>query len=551
MARLDRLSEVREVAQIGACVGRDFAYELVAGVCNLPEAKLRDALDQLTASELVFRRGVPPEAVYSFKHALIQDAAYDSLLKSKRAQLHARIVDALESRFPDQAASQPELIARHATSAGLHEKAVSQWLLAAQKAHERFANEEAIGHARKGLEVVRSLPAGMARDQLELLLQTYLGLSLSNANGYGAPEVWPAYARARELCDKVGNMPQMFPILGGLFFYYAMRADYESCLQTTEHLLDLARQVNDQGASVLGHWGVCTNFLFLGRFGPALEHARAGWDVYNRLPDRSLAAAFNIDPGPCCADWGAWLYWLRGYPHQAEEWSRKAILAARASGHPFTIVTVLVHASIYQYFRADPKTALEQAREANALCDEVGFPMRKAEADIVEGWALVELGEAEEGMRRLEAGLGVWHQLGTIIGNPLFFAMLAVAHQRTGRLVDAKAALTRAFDAVACSNERQWEAELHRLDGLFRHEAGEPDEEVEACFRRALETAHAQEARSLELRAAISLASLLLRQTRRRDAEELLLPIYNDFPDKAHTKDRKEAEVLLRQLMAA
>lgn len=548
MARLDRLSEVREVAQIGACIGRDFPYELLAAVCKLPEGKLRAVLDELTGSELVFRRGVPPEAVYTFKHALVQEAAYDSLLKSRRAQLHALLVDALEMTFPDQVANQPEAIARHATAAGATEKAVSYWLAAAMKAHERFANAEAIGHARKGLEVLQGLPEGQARDRLELLLQTFLGQSMSNANGYGAPEVWQPYARAQELCDRVGDIPQMLPILGGLFFYHAMRADYGPCLQTTEHILELATRLGDDGASVLGHWGVCTNHLFQARLTAAQEHAEAGWAVYGLLDNRTLAPAFNIDPGPCCADWGAWIYWLRGYPDQAEQWSRKAIVAARESGHPFTIVTVLVHSGLYYYFRGDPQMALDRGRAANKVCDEVGFPLRKAEADMCEGWGLVGLGQTAEGVLKLEAGLSLWHQLGTEIGNPLFYAMLALAYQRVGRHRDAGTQLQRALETAERNDERQWQAELHRLDGVFRRDAGEAEDAVETCFRRAVQVARSQGAKILELRASTSLAASLLAQGKRTEARQAVAPVYGWFSEGFDTRDLREAKALLERL---
>jgi predicted ATPase len=371
---------------------------------------------------------------------------------------------------------------------------------------------------------------------------------MSNANGYGAPEVWQPYARAQELCARVGDIPQMFPILGGLFFYHAMRADYGPCLETTEHLLELAKRLHDDGATVLGHWGVCTNHLFQGRLKAAQQHAEAGWAVYGRLDDRSLAPTFNIDPGPCCADWGAWIYWLRGYPDQAEEWSREAIAAAYESAHPFTIVTVLVHSGLYYYFRGDPQMALERGRAANRVCDEVGFPLRKAEADICEGWGLVELGQAAEGIPKLEAGLSTWRQLGTEIGNPFFFAMLALAYQRSGRRIEAKAELQRALDTASRNNEHQWEAELHRLNGVFKRDAGEPYLAVDACFKRAVEVAKSQGAKILELRASTSLATSLLAQGRKAEAYHGLAPIHDWFTEGFATKDLTEAKALLQEL---
>jgi hypothetical protein len=314
MARLDRLAPVKEVAQIGACIGREFSHELLAAVSPMSERLLDEALKQLVHSQLVFQHGAPPQETYTFKHALVQDAAYGSLLKSRRQVLHKSIAEILEQRFSERVSNEPEAVAHHYTEAGLNEQATDYWLKAGQRGVERFANAEAISHLNRGLKTLEALPLGKDRDRRELLLQINLGNALGWSKGYTPPEVGRAFGRARELCDGVGDMPQMIAILYGLWIYYVMRAEYHSSGEMDEQILVLARQSQDTGALVVGHSTSCTTELFKGNFARAIEHADLGWDTFNYEEHRNLGLIYGFNPGPLCHDFAAWALLIMGYP---------------------------------------------------------------------------------------------------------------------------------------------------------------------------------------------------------------------------------------------
>jgi len=497
---------------------------------------------------MVFRRGSPPDATYTFKHALVQDAAYDSLLRSKRSQLHTQIARELQEQFPTIVETEPEVLARHYTAAGVHDRAIAYWLAAAQLASARFANTEAVGHAQKGLEVLRALPEGQVRDQHELALQITLGWALAAAKGYGAPEVGVTFSRGRELCDRMGPSAPMLPVLSGLWVYWIMRARYKDSGEMAEQLLALGQQSQNSGIVVSGKMTMAGNGVFTGDFANALKHAEAGLERYNAREHAMLTKDFGFDPGAICADWSAWANWLLGYPDRSQQRANQAGYMAQQTQHPLTIATVLVHSAIIAHFRRAPQATLVHARAAIVVCDQVGIPLRKAEAQILEGWALTELGEAEAGIPVLEAGLSAWLQMGTEIANPLWFSLLALAYERSGRIADARRELSRALDAMTKTGEGLCEAELHRLDAIFRLDAGEPPEQAEHCLRKAIQVSRSQSAKSWELRACTSLAQLWKRQGKIEQARNLLTPIYAWFPEGFETKDLQEARISLAEL---
>jgi predicted ATPase/class 3 adenylate cyclase len=548
VARLDRLAPIRELSQIGACIGREFAYELLSAIAPIQGHALDDALEQLTSSGLVFKRGTPPNATYTFKHALVQDAAYDSLLKSKRSQVHAQIARVLEERFPATMGTEPELLARHYTAAGAHNEALRYWLSAAQLASAQFANTEAIGHAKKGMEALQALPEGQIHDQQELLLQTTLAWALASAKGYGAGEVGLAFARARELCNRMGQTEPMFPILSGLWIYSLMRGKYADSGEIAEQLLALGERLQNSGILVSAHMAISGNCLFTGDFHGALTHADSGAERYDSERHAALAKDFGFDPGTLCVDWSAWASWFLGYPDQSQHKSSEALARAEKAGHPFTTATILVHNAIIAYFRNSPEAVIEHVRAAIAVCDQVGIPLRKAEAQILGGWALTQLDQPEKGLQELETGLSAWMQMGTEIANPIWFALLALAYQKSGRPIEARSSLSRALEVKEKNGERLWEAELHRLDAVFRIEVGEPSEHVEACLHKAIEVAQYQSAKSLELRASTSLARLWQGQNKAEQARDLLAPIYDWFTEGRSTNDHREAKALLDEL---
>ena len=548
MARLDRLSEVREVAQIGACIGREFSHDLLSAVSPLPEDKLQAALDKLASAELIFRRGAPPEAIYTFKHALVQDAAYASLLKSRRHVLHRVIAEALEKRFPELVATAPELAARHNTAAGLHDKAVGYWLDAGRRAIDRFANAEAIGHARSGLLSLHSLPEGIERDRQELLLQANLGTALGSSMGYTPPEVGQAFERARELSERVGDAPKKFLILFGLYTYYLMRADYTTSRELATQILALAHEAAEPGAVVVGHSCVSSTAFFTGDVELALLHAKAGCDAYEKAGPQPLGLVYGFDPGILCFEWAAWSLLTMGYPDQAERFYATGIDYAHEHAHPLTVATTKVHLAVFDTMREDPQTTLEHAAAAFAFCKENSIMLRQVEAQIIEGWALAESGDSTRGVSQVESALATWRQLGAQIWDSSWYLMLAKAYVCAGHLLEAREALQTALRAANGNGEHACTAELHRFDGELRLANSGVHAEAERCFLTAIELARQQKARLWELRAAMSLSRLWETQGKRKEAHDLLAPIYGWFTEGFDTKDLKEAKALLAEL---
>ena len=317
MARLDQLAVAKEVAQLGAVLGREFTYDLVQAISHRDEDTLQAGLGQLVAAELLYQRGRPPRARYVFKHALIQDAAYASLLKSTRQQVHQRIAQVLEAQFPEMVATQPELLAHHLTEAGHPAQAVGYWQLAGERAVARSANLEAISHLTKGLAVLQTLPETAERIQQELLLQTTLGPALMNTKGFAAPEAEHAYARALALCQRVGETPKLFSVLRGLWQFYNGRGAYQTARELGEQCLQLAQQGDDSSRRLEAHHALWTTNLLTGELRLARAHLEQGLALYDLQQHRALAVLYGHDPGVCCRGGAAIVFWLLGYPDQA------------------------------------------------------------------------------------------------------------------------------------------------------------------------------------------------------------------------------------------
>jgi class 3 adenylate cyclase/predicted ATPase len=550
MARLDRLAEVREVAQVGACIGREFSYQLIAAVSTFGEDKLRIALEQLKAAELLFQRGTVPNSAYTFKHALLQGAAYASLLKSKRQVLNKAIAETLENRFADRTRNAPEVVAHHYTEAGLFDQATDYWLKAAQREMERFANAEAVGHASKGLELLKSLPENIERDRKELLLQTVLGTALGVSKGYTPPEVGEAFERAYVLSEKVGDTPARFMMLQGLWTYYLMRARYSISREIADRIMALATDAAEPGALVLAHLCTGINAYFPGDLAQALSHTKAARELYEKDGARSLAPVYGYDPGVMSFEFNAWALLEAGYPDQAAAMFVTGFDYAEKHGHPLTVATMKVHAACADASSDDPHRALACATDAEAFCQEHRIILRQAEAQIIKGWALAETGDPDAGVPVLEAGLTLWQQLGANIYDSAWYSMLTRAYVRAGRLAEAREALGAAFKAANDHGEHVMLAELHRFDGQLHLASSTREGETiaEECFLKALDQARRQKARLYELRAAKCLAQLWMSKGKDQKAHDLLAPVYNWFTEGFDTKDLKEAKVLLEEL---
>jgi class 3 adenylate cyclase/predicted ATPase len=550
MARLDRLATVKGLAQLGATLGREFSYELLQAVSPWDEATLQRGLQQLVEAEFLYQQGLPPHATYLFKHALIQDAAYQSLLRSTRQQYHQRIAQVLEERFPEICETQPELLAHHYTEAGVLAQAISYWQRAGQRAIERSAPLEAIAHLSKGLEVLGMLPDTPARTQQELGLQVALGLALMAAKGFGAPEVLQAYARARELCQQVGETPQSFPVQWGLWRFYFMRAEHQTAREMAEQCLSLAQRVQDSALILLAYQALGGTEYHLGEFTPGRVHLEQGLALYDRQQHPHLAFRYGLDLGVWCLSYVAWPLWQLGYPDQALTRSNEAITLAQELSHPYSLAAALDYAAFVHCYRREGHAAQERAEAGMALANEKGFPLYVALGMFMRGWALAVQGQGEEGIAQLHQGLAAFRAVGLELGRSWHLALLAEAYGEVGQTAAGLTVLAEALAVVdKTGEERYWEAELHRLKGeLLLVLSTDNTTEAEACFHQALDIARRQEAKSLELRAAISLSRLWQQQGKRTEARALLAPIYSWFTEGFDTADLREAKGLLDAL---
>jgi class 3 adenylate cyclase/predicted ATPase len=549
MARLDRLATVKDVAQLAAALGRSFSYELLAAVASIDASALEAALARLVDAELVYQRGVLPDATYVFKHALIQETAYQSMLISRRQGLHERIAATLVERFPDTSAASPELVAHHYTEAGLLAEAAEYWHRAGQRAVERGANAEAAAHLSRALDILAKLPEDADHLAQELDVLTALGPAFMATRGFGSPEVATTYARARDLCQRLGATQKLFDVLRGLWEYYELRADAETGRQLADQILDLAERSGDRTLLVIAHDVVQDTSLWLGDYRKTRHHAEQALALYDRDRHRSLAFLHGgYDPAMACGCFSAHALWYLGYPDQALARSRDALALARDLNHPPTLVFALSHAAVLHQFRGETSLAAEKTEEALALAREHGFEFWRAHAAIPHGWALACLGRVDEGLAEILDGLARYRATGSELERSLWVALLVDAYVRADRPEPARDALEEALADVDKTGVRFHEADLYRLWAELLLRLSGRDDEATAALQRAIEIAQARQAKSLELRATLSLSRLLQREGKRDDARRMLGEIHGWFTEGFDTADLKDAKAVLREL---
>jgi predicted ATPase len=549
MARLDHLATVKGLAQLGATLGREFSYELLQAVSLWDEDTLQGGLHQLVAAEFLHQQGLPPQATYRFKHALIQDAAYQSLLRSTRQQYHQRIAQVLEVRFPETVETQPELLAHHYTEAGLAEHAIPYWQRAGQHASERSAHMEAISHLTKGLEMLTALPDIAERAQQELDLQIALGQALLATKGQAAPEVGHTYNRARGLCQQVGEASQLFRVLYGLCHFHIVRAELQTARALGEELLTLAQHIPDPIYLLGAHFMLGAIWHLLGEYPSAREHLEQSLTLYDPQQHHAHTFAFGWDLGVFCRAWAPHALWHLGYPDRALAISHEGLALAQGLSHPFSLAAALDYAAMFHQFRREPRAVHEQAEAAIALCTEQRFAYYLAWGRTMQGWAQVVQGQAEEGPAQMRHGLAALRATGAALRLPYYLALLAETCGQMGQVVEGLTLLVEALAQAYKAGESWMEAELHRLKGelLLSLSAGN-HAEAEGCFHQALAIARRQHTKSSELRTAVSLARLWQRQGKCAEASELLAPIYGWFTEGLDTADLQEAKALLDEL---
>ena len=558
MARLDRLGPAKEVAQIGAVIGREFSHALLAAVVHKPEAELASALDRLIAAGLVFRQGAPPQATYLFKHALVQDAAYGTLLREPRRALHARIAEIVESQFAEIAENQPELLARHCTEAGLIEKAARLWGKAGQRSLERSALVEAAEQLTRALDQIATLPgtAELRREQIKL--QVALANALMHTKGHAASETKAVAERARlliEQAEAVGEPPEdpllLFSVLYG--FWVANSVAYKGDVgrDLAAQFLVLAEQQRTTAPLMVGHRLMGASLLFLGDIAESRAHLDQAIALYDPAEHRPLATRFGQDLRVVALFWRSWALWLLGYPEAALSDAEYSLKDAREVGQAGTLMFALANTSVTQIFCGNYATADTQSEELVALADKKATLLWHAIGKMNKGSILALTDKASAAVQTSVTGISEWRQTGGSLLLPWYLSNLAMAYGELGQFDDAWRSIGEAITAVETTKETWCEAEVHRTAGEIALKSPEPDTaKAQGYFERALAVARRQQAKSCELRAAMSMGRLLRDQGKRDRARDLLAPVFGWFTEGFDTLDLKEAKALLDELHA-
>jgi class 3 adenylate cyclase/predicted ATPase len=557
MARLDRLGPAKEIAQIGAAIGREFSHALLAAVVRKPEAELGSALDRLTVAGLLFRQGVPPHANYLFKHALVQDAAYGTLLREPRRALHARIADTLESEFADIAENQPELVARHCTEAGLIEKAAGLWGKAGQRSLERSALVEAVAQLNRAFDQIATLPATPERRREQTRLQVALITPLLHVKGYAASETKEVAERARlliEQAEALGEAPEdpllLFSVLYGFWVANYVAFNGDVVRELAAQFLALAEKQAATVPLMIGHRLMGQSFLYTGE----VAQGRAQYDqaiaLYDPAQHRPLATRFGQDVGVAILCYRSFALWLLGYPEAARTDIDRALRDAREIGHAATLMYAIAHAVLPYVFCGDYATATALGDEVVALANEKGASIWRAIGTMDQGLLFALTGKATDAVQRIGAGLSEFRSTGSTVWTPLYLPHLALAHAELGQSEDAWRCISEAMTVMETSKERLPEAEVNRIAGEIMLTSPERDAaEAERYFERALAVARAQQTKSWELRAAMSLARLWHGQGKPQQARELLAPVYGWFTQGFNTTDLKRAKALFDEII--
>jgi len=551
IARLDRLGPIaKEVAQIGALIGREFSYDLIEPVARRPTAELQLALDRLVKAELLFCRGAPPQSSYLFKHALVRDAADSTLLRGSRRTWHRQIAETLETKFHVTIETQPEILALHYAKAGEAMKAAKYWLDAGRRAAQRSANIEAIAHFKNGIEVLQSSAETPERYRQEVALQLALGPALIATRGWSAPEAEGVYRRARHLCERLGDDRQRFDAAWGSWLVCAGDNAWEAAGELVDDLFRVAERLDDPAFRLQAHhagWGTATP---LGEFSTARDHVRHGLALHDPKLHRAHALIYGgHDPKVCAKGYGALSLWHLGYPDQAANSADEAVALGEALSHHPSLAHALYWAALVHQLRRDPQTVWEYAGRLRALGTEHKLALYTAIGSIMRGWALCCQGRPELGLAEVRSGVEAYAALKVRLFSPYFTAILGEAYYRAREIEPALAAVEHAMHLSDRRGERWFQSGLLNLKGqILMSSTADRWANAEDCFREALGVARRQEAKSLELRAATSLAPLWDDQGRRAEARELLAPVYGWFTEGFDTADLKDAKALLAEL---
>jgi predicted ATPase/class 3 adenylate cyclase len=549
-ARIDRLrAEEKRLLQSASVIGKDFPFALLQAITELPDERLRQGLAHLQAAEFLYETSLFPDLEYTFKHALTHQVAYQSLLRASRQNCHKRIAQVLEHEFADVVETQPQLLAHHYTEAGLGPQAIHYLQRAGERANERAANTEAISHLSKGLELLKALPDSPEGLQHELSLYTVLGRALKDVRGYGDPEVEQAYARARELCRQVGEAPQLFSTLLGLSIYFVVRAELQTARELGGQLLEIARRAQDPVLLVEAHYVLGVTCFWLGEFAPARQHLEQGIAHYDPRRHQSHIVLFGQNEGVVCLCREALVLWYLGYPDQAVARGTEAFTLVQELSHPASLAYVRYWIAFLYHQRREAQKTLEWTDASMTLSTEQGFAYWPPQGMILQGWVLAEQRRVAEGIIRMREGLAALQVTGTEIVRAYSLGLLANACKHLGQFREGLTLLDAALTAVDKTGGRWSEAELHRLKGeLLARQNVSGAQQAEICFGQALAVARRQQAKSLELRAAMGLCRLWQKKGKRQQARDLLSEIYGWFTEGFNSPDLRQARGLLEEL---
>jgi class 3 adenylate cyclase/predicted ATPase len=556
MSRLDRLGPAKDVAQVGAAIGREFPHMLLAALVQKPEAELDSDLDRLIAAGLLFRLGTPPHASYLFKHALVQDVAYSTMLREPRRVLHARIAEILESEFAEIAESQPELLARHYTKAGLIEKSARLWGKAGRRSQERSALVEAAEQLSQALAQIATLPSTPELRREQIVLQVALLNTLMHVKGYGAPETKAAVVQVKALIERaeqLGETPDdpslLHSALFGQWIVNFISFNGDVARELAARFLALGRKEGSVVPLMIGHRTMGSALEFMGDFVGAKVHYNEALALYRVAEHRRLMTRFGQDLRVTCLAFRSMLLWLLGYPEAALKGADCALLEARKTEHAATLMFTLNFPILINTYCGNYDAANEPLKELAMLAEEKRAPFRMAEGVLRQGYILTLKGEATKAVEMVTSGIELWRSAGSTIFTPEHEFMLAIAHANSDQFDDAWRCIGKAMTAMQATKERWCEAEAHRVAGEIVLKSPQRDvARAQAYFEHSLTVARAQQARSWELRAAISLARLLSDQGKRQSAHDLLAPVYDWFTEGFDTSDLRNAKALLGEL---
>jgi predicted ATPase len=524
-----------------------FRYRLLQHISK-QEQELDKHITEFESKELIYEERTVPELEYAFKHAFTQEATYESILGQRRREFHQQVAQGIERLYKERLGEYYEELAHHYSRSDDIGKAIEYLLKAGHKAVRMSANEEGIGYFSRGLELLKMLPDTPERAQQELTLQLALGTPLVAIKGFGAPELGRVYTRARELCQRIGEAPQLFPALYGLGVFYMVRAEYQTALELGEQLLSLAECQRDPVLLMVAHRVLGANLWLLGQLTKSRAHLEQTIALYDPQQHRTFAFLYGTDSGVHSLFQVAVVLWLLGYSDQARKRSRDALTLAQELSHPFSLAIARYSVAWVHCLRREIYETQEWAEAVVTLSAEQVFPFWLGAGTVLRGWALSERGQGEEGIAQTRQGLATFRATGAEQVRPYLLGLLAEVYGKRGQAEEGLTVLAEALVAVENSGERFWEAELYRIKGELLLMQNEADVGVEEHFRQAIDIAQRQQAKSLELRAAMSLSRLLQRQGRQEEAQRILRETYDWFTEGFDTPDLQDAKMLLEEL---